>query len=163
MNLSIASVVPSEVRGLVQAIAQNGTSDGLNLSLAPTQWNALASYMQQFSATPGQTIVEPGDLERNIYLVEAGSLSVHAEDSKGRIRLAMVSAGSVVGECGFFSMLARTATVQAAGPTTLWCLTPTRFAELSNRQPAIALQVSMALASVLAKRLRNRSRRVAAT
>jgi hypothetical protein len=38
-----------------------------------------------------------------------------------------------------------------------------RFSELSNRQPAIALGLVMAVGAVLAKRLGNRRRRVAAT
>ena len=42
-------------------------------------------------------------------------------------------------------------------------LSALRFTELSNRQPAIALGVAMGAGAVLAKRLGNRRRRVAAT
>jgi hypothetical protein len=38
-----------------------------------------------------------------------------------------------------------------------------RFTELSNRQPAVALNVAMAAGAVLAKRMGNRRRRVATT
>lgn len=88
---------------------------------------------------------------------------MHYEDEKARLRMAMVGAGSVVGEGAFFSHRPRSATVQAAAPCRLWALTALRFTELSNRQPAIALGLCMAAGAVLAKRLGNRRRRVAAT
>ncbi len=53
--------------------------------------------------------------------------------------------------------------MQAAAACKLWNLTPLRFSELGNRQPAIALAVVMAAGAVLAKRLGNRKRRVATT
>jgi hypothetical protein len=53
--------------------------------------------------------------------------------------------------------------LQASAPCKLWSLTAIRFTELTNRQPAIALGLAMAAGAVLAKRLGNRRRRVAAT
>jgi CRP-like cAMP-binding protein len=90
-------------------------------------------------------------------------LSVHYEDAKGRVRLAVVGPGSAVGEGAFFTRLPRSATVQAASPSKVWCLTPIRFTELSNRQPALALEVAMALGSLVSRRLSNKPKRVAVT
>jgi hypothetical protein len=87
-----------------------------------------------------------GATDRTLYLVESGSLSVHYQDEKERLRLAIVGAGSVVGEGAFFSHRARSATVQASAPCKLWSLTAIRFTELTNRQPAIALGLAMAAA-----------------
>ena len=42
-------------------------------------------------------------------------------------------------------------------------VTHTTFAELSNRQPAIALEVVMALGALVSRRVANRPRRVAVT
>ncbi|GAO21098.1 Crp/Fnr family transcriptional regulator [Alicycliphilus sp. B1] len=53
--------------------------------------------------------------------------------------------------------------MQASAPSKLWSLTALRFSELANRQPVVALQLAMAVGAVLAKRLANRRRRVAAT
>src|SRR2546429_9874061 len=47
----------------------------------------------------------------------------------------------------------RHATVQAAAPGRLWCLTAMRFAELSNRQPGVALARSEEHTSELQSRL----------
>ena len=88
---------------------------------------------------------------------------MHFEDEKQRLRLAIVGQGSVVGEGAFFSHQPRSATVQAGSPCKLWSLPAMRFTELSNRQPAVALHLVMAVGAVLSKRLGNRKRRVAST
>ena len=107
--------------------------------------------------------VQQGTQERTLFFVESGSLSVHFEDEKQRIRLAIVGAGSIVGEGAFFSHQPRNATVQAVAGCRLWGLSSIRFTELCNRQPTVAVALAMAAGSVLAKRLGNRKRRVAAT
>ena len=104
-----------------------------------------------------------GTNDRTLYLVESGSLSVHFEDEKQRLRLAIVGPGSMVGEGAFFSHQPRSATVQAGAPSKLWSLPALRFTELCNRQPAVALHLAMAAGAVLAKRLGNRRRRIAST
>jgi CRP/FNR family transcriptional regulator, cyclic AMP receptor protein len=53
--------------------------------------------------------------------------------------------------------------VQAASASKVWCLTPIRFTELSNRNPAVALEISMALGSLVSRRLVNKPKRIAVT
>jgi CRP/FNR family cyclic AMP-dependent transcriptional regulator len=95
--------------------------------------------------------------------VESGTLTVHYEDDKNRLRLASVEGGSAVGEGSFFTRNPRSATVQAASAAKLWSLSPIRFTELTNRQPAMALEVAMALGGLVSRRLANRPKRVAVT
>ena len=112
---------------------------------------------------PGQILITQGAADRTLYFVESGMLTVHYEESGGKIRLAAVGAGSVVGEGGFFSHMARSATVQAASACRLWALTPMRFSELGNRQPTVALALAMALGAIMAKRVASNRRRVIVT
>lgn len=151
------------LQGLIRAIDEAQAEDCLANPLTPAQWEALSAYLQPYALDAGQVLFAQGVSDRTLYLIESGNLSVHYEDEKARLRMAMVGAGSVVGEGGFFSHRPRSATVQAAAPCRLWALTALRFTELSNRQPAIALGLCMAAGAVLAKRLGNRRRRVAAT
>jgi CRP-like cAMP-binding protein len=111
----------------------------------------------------GQVLIEQHAQDRTLYLIESGGLSVHYEDDKGRVRMAIVGPGSAVGEGAFFTRLPRNATVQAASPSKIWCLTPIRFTELSNRQPGLALELCIALGSLVARRLVNKPKRVAVT
>ena len=152
-----------DLTGLLSAIAQADADDSMSNPLTPAQWDTVSAYLQPYAVPAGHVLVSQGATDRTLYLVESGSLSVHYQDEKERLRLAIVGPGSVVGEGAFFSMRPRSATVQASAPTKLWTLTALRFTELTNRQPAIALGLAMAAGAVLAKRLGNRRRRVAAT
>lgn len=163
MNAPLPLNVRFDIQGLVQAINHNHSSDRLNITMTPVQWDIVASYLQPFTLNQGQVLIEQGAMDRTLYLLESGTLSVHYEDDKGRVRLAIVGPGSVVGEGSFFSHLARTATVQAASNAKVWCFTPLRFTELANRQPALALEISMGLGMVLARRMANKPKRTAVT
>ncbi len=163
MNAPLPSAVRFDIQGLVQAIANCRAPDALRCQFIQPHWDILSSHMQPLSLNNGQVLMEQGAQERSVYFVESGTLSVHYEDEKGRVRMAMVSAGTVLGEGAFFSYLPRNATVQASTPCKLWCLSPARFTELANRHSPIALELTLAMAAVMAKRLYNRPRRVAVT
>ena len=163
MNVPMPVASKVDLKGLIDAIAQTTAEDSMTNPLTAAQWEVLSSYLLPVVLPAGQVLVSQGATDRTLYLVESGSLSVHYQDEKERLRLAIVGAGSVVGEGAFFSHRARSATVQASTPCKLWSLTAIRFTELTTRQPAIALGLAMAAGAVLAKRLGNRRRRVAAT
>lgn len=163
MNALLRNPIKFDVQGLVHAIAQNESNDSFAPALSAVQWEMLSSYLQPCEAKTGQVLIAQNANDRTLYIVERGSLTVHYEDSKGRVRLAVVGPGSAVGEGAFFTRQPRSATVQAAASTKLWCMTPLRFTELSNRQPAVALEIAMALGSLVSRRLVNKPKRVAVT
>ena len=163
MNAAIPTPTRLDLQGLVNAISQASAEDSLTNPLKSEQWEVLSPYLQPHSLAAGQLLFSQGAADRTLYLVESGSLSVHFEDEKSRVRMAIVPAGSVGGEGAFVALRPRSATVQAATACKRWALTALRFTELSNRQPAIALSLVMAVGGVMAKRLANRRRRVAAT
>lgn len=163
MNAPLRAPLKFDIHGLVDVIGHDHSVDAFSPKLTPAQWDVVGGYMQPFALMPGQRLIEQGAADRTLYLVESGSLSVHFEDDKGRVRLAIVGAGSAVGEGAFFTRQPRTASVQAASSCKIWCMTPIRFAELSNRYPAIALEIAMALGSLVSRRLVNKPKRVAVT
>lgn len=163
MNALLRNPTQLDVQGLIKAILDNDTSDAFRPQLSAAQWDILGSYLQPFTMAGGQVLIKQGNDDRTLYLVQSGSLTVHYEDSKGRIRLAVINPGSAVGEGAFFSRNPRNATVQAAGPSMVWSLTPLRFSELSKRRPEVALEIAMALGSLVSRRLAIKPRRVAVT
>lgn len=163
MNAPIRSAPKFDVQVLITVLKQATSPDAFTPQFAPAQWELLSGYLQPLALNQGQRLIDQGALDRTMYLVEAGTLSVQYEDDKGRVRIAMVEAGSAVGEGAFFSRLPRNATVQAATPARLWCISAIRFTELSYRQPAVALEIAMALGSLVSRRLMSTSRRVAVT
>ena len=163
MNASTPVVSKLDLQGLLDAIAQASADDSMTNPLTPAQWDILSSYLLPVVLPAGQILFSQGATDRTLYLVESGSLSVHYQDSKERIRLALVGPGSLVGEGAFFAHRPRRATVQAAAPSRLWCLTALRYSELANRQPALALALVTMAGQVLARRASDSRRRVAST
>ena len=161
--MALPSSSKFNIQDLVQVFARNNVYDSFSVNLSPSQWDIVAAYMQPFTLAAGQVLIDQGSSDRTLYFIESGSLSVHVEDEDGNMKLALINPGSVVGEGAFFSRLPRSASVIATGPCKLWSLTPIRFTELANRQPAVALEIVSGLGAVIAKRLANKPKRVAVT
>ena len=161
--MSTTPNVKPDIRALVKALESDPRELTLSQALSGPQWEVLGQYMQQVTILAGRILIAQGAEDRTLYFVESGMLTVHFEDATGKIRLAAVGGGSVVGEGAFFSRLARSATVQAAVECRLWSLSPMRFSELSNRQPNVALALAMALGATMAKRLVSNRRRISVT
>ncbi|RZL86544.1 MAG: cyclic nucleotide-binding domain-containing protein [Variovorax sp.] len=153
----------SSIQDLCRAIAQNTSYDAFAPAFNAQQWETLASYLQCFDLAPGQVLVDQGANDRTLFFIESGALSVHLLGSQGQMRLAILNPGSVVGEGAFFSRLPRSANVVATGAARVWRMTPIRFAELSNRQPGLALELVLGLGAVIAKRMVNKPKRIAVT
>ena len=152
-----------DLNGLAQAIALSRATDALQFKLAQPQLDALAGYLRPEEIRASQVLMAQGTTDRTVYFVETGTLSVHYEDEKARVRMAMIGPGTVVGEGAFFAYQPRSATVQAASACKVWSLSAQRFSELAHRHPGIALELVLAMGGVMAKRLYNRPSRVAVT
>lgn len=163
MNAQLPASVRFDIQGLAQSMRLSSALDAVPLNLNEDQWPQLANYLQPVALQQGQVLIEQGVKDRTVYFVESGTLTVHYEDSRERVRIAVVGSGSLLGEGAFFSHLPRSATVHAGSDCRLWCLTPLRFRELSTRHPEVALDLSVAMAAVLARRMYNRPKRVAVT
>lgn len=163
MNLALPTQTRSAIQGLAQAMAAGHSLDTLRCQFTLPHWDILAGYLQPFLLGAGQVLITRGAPDRTLYFVESGTLSVHYEDEKARIRMTMVGAGTVVGEGAFFSHQPRSATVQAGSDCKLWCLTSIRFLELVNRHAPLALELTLGMGAVMAKRLYSRPKRVAVT
>ncbi|MBN8755234.1 MULTISPECIES: Crp/Fnr family transcriptional regulator [Variovorax] len=151
------------IQNLSRAIAENTSSDAFALTFSVQQWETLVGYLQPIDTSIGDVLIEQGTPDRSVFFIESGAISVHRVSSKEQMKLAVLTAGSVVGEGSFFSRLPHSANVVVTGAGRVWRLTAIRFAEMSNRQPNLALEISMALGAVIAKRMAHRSKRVAVT
>ena len=151
------------IRGLVDSVHKNTVEDALAKAITPPQWEAMEPFLQSFTLSQSQMLIAQGSLDRTLYFLESGSLSVHLEDATGRIHLAIVSPGSAVGEGGFFAHAPRNATVQAVGECKLWSLTYVKYMELSQKLPRVALALAMGLGAIITKRMTDRRKRVSVT
>ena len=163
MNTSLPAAIRFDIQSLAQAITQCQASDALRCQFSLPHWNILAAFMQPFPLNSGQVLMEQGAHDRSLYFIESGTLSAHYEDEKAHVQMALVGAGTVLGEGSFFSQQPRRATVRASSACKLWCLTPIRFRDLAGCHSPIALELTLAMGSVMAKRLCIRPKRAAVT
>lgn len=150
------------IQNLSRVIAENNSSDAFALNFTVQHWETFAGYLQPLDTAIGDVLIEQGTPDRSIFFIESGAISVHRV-SKDQMKLAVLTAGSVVGEGSFFSRLPHSANVVVTGAGRIWRLNAVRFSELSNRQPNMALEIAMALGAVIVKRMGHRSKRVAVT
>lgn len=81
----------NDLRPLAQAMSSAVAVDGVQNALTLEQWDLLAPYLVPVTLAAGELLFAEGSLDRNLYFVESGSLSVHYQDAKERILLAIVS------------------------------------------------------------------------
>jgi hypothetical protein len=140
---------------LVAAIQTLNTPDVFRPRFGPDQWRLFMAYLTRHEVGAGRQIIKQGDLERTAYFLEQGSLTVFVTAPKvtGQ-RLAILRAGSVVGEPALFGDHARMANVETMTPCVIWELSGLRLDELMASKPALAMELLRALGSVMAVRMR---------
>lgn len=144
-----------QINGLVQAVQSLNAEDSFRARLGPDQWRALAQYLTRHEIRAGDLLVKQGDTDRTVYFLEQGSLQVFSTGgAPGANRLAILRAGSVIGEPGLFSDAARMANVEAMTNCVVWALRGPRFEEMSQRAPTLALEVLRAAGGVMSARMR---------
>lgn len=112
-------------------------------------------YLDRRSFDAGQVIYRQGEAGDAIDIVAAGRLCVDVRAGGERTqRLRSIRTQTVVGEMGFFSHAARSATVTSEGPATLWTLTRDSFDRLRRERPDVASAFYEFLLRTLSDRIR---------
>ncbi len=103
----------------------------------------------------GDVIFRQGDEPDAVYVVLEGTVDIIRESDHGRVRLAQIGEGSMVGETGVLCSRQRTATVEAATPVCVLQIDKRTFNQVIGEVP----QLSLALARELASRIEEMNRR----
>jgi CRP-like cAMP-binding protein len=140
---------------LVQAIQTLNTEDSFRARLSFDQWRTLAPYLARYEIRAGDMLIKQGDADRSMYFLAQGSMQVFTTGGPpGSNKVAILRAGSVVGEAGLFGDTPRTANVEAMTPCIVWALRGPRMEELAQRSPALALELLRAAGALMATRFR---------
>ncbi|MES3000162.1 MAG: cyclic nucleotide-binding domain-containing protein [Pseudomonadota bacterium] len=151
-----------DIGRLVEAVRTNKNDDTLARFMTPKAWDTMADYLSAEKVERGQVLIAEGALDRTLYFVESGVLRVHYGNASSA-HVALIGAGSVVGEGSFFSQIPRNATVQATQTGVLWGLSPSRFDKMAKKDTGAALALAMALGAVISTRMLDVSRKIAVT
>lgn len=143
--------------------AMSNVDQALSFVLSSADRGILARYFAEQALAPGDVLFEEGQQSDSLYLVETGSLEIVLNTGGKRLRLAKITAGSMVGEMAFFSGQPRTASVLAVENSAVLGLTRQSWDALCKEFPGLAAvlsrQVILNLSSALS---RTNSRFVAA-
>jgi CRP-like cAMP-binding protein len=137
---------------LVSAVRRNKGIDS-RLLLSDVTWDALFQVLTRRTTVLQECLIRQGDGNRSLYFLESGLLRVFRSDAGVRLQLAVLGAGSVVGEGTFFAPIVRSASVEALEPAPVWELTPEGFDALTRRSPVASLALCRYLGAVLATRM----------
>ena len=144
-----------EIRELVQSIQSLSADDAFGARLSADQWRTFAPYLTRHEIRAGDLLIQQGDRERTMYLIEHGSMQVFVTGGPPSAhKIAILRPGSVVGEPGLFTDGPRMANVEAMTPCVVWALRGPRLDELAQRLPALAFEVIRAAGGVMAARMR---------
>ena len=144
-----------DISALVQALQTLNAEDAFRARLSLDQWRLIAPYLTRHEIRAGDLLIKQGDVDRTMYFLEQGSLQVFVTGGPpGSNRIAILRAGSVVGEPGMFGDSPRMANVEAMTPCTVWALRGPRLEELAQRQPTLALELLRTAGGVMATRMR---------
>ncbi len=139
---------------LVAVIRSLNTDDAFRVRLDNSQWKAFGAYLGHQQVRPSDVVIRQGGNDRQAYFLGEGMMQVYLKTAEPGSRVAILRAGAMFGEAGMFSQGERMANVEAMTPCMLWVLHLTRFEELAQRMPAIALEVLRGAAGVMASRMR---------
>ena len=120
-------------------------------------WSLLLEYTSRRHFHAGDTVIEPTQSERALYIVIDGMLEVlSAKKRRGRRRrLAALGPGTVIGELSFFDGHPRSAVVVGVTDGELARLSLEDLEALAGRRPELGRAVLFDLGRLIAGRLRD--------
>ena len=110
-RLDAASTVPIDVFELLRAVP-------ILAVLAPRIVERMARDAVPVTASPGEAVVQEGDVGQHFYIVAAGNVRV----SRGEVHIRELGPGSWFGELALLRQVPRTATVTALTEVSLWAV-----------------------------------------
>ena len=125
-------------------------------------WKQLFEFTSIRSVMPGDALIRSGEPDQTLYFVLHGKLEVivRSNDGMSMGRVALVGAGSVLGELAFFDGGPRSAGAWAVDTCEVAAMSPEQYAAFEGANPALAHELLFALGRLLAIRLRKTNARV---
>jgi CRP/FNR family transcriptional regulator, cyclic AMP receptor protein len=139
----------------IQTVQTLNAEDAFHAKLSPDQWRAVAPFFTRHEIRSGDLMIKQGDTDRTLYILGQGSLQVFVDGGAASgMRAAILRSGSVLGESALFGDAPRTANAEAMTPCIVFALRAPRLEELSQRLPALAIELFRAAGGLMLTRVR---------
>jgi hypothetical protein len=109
--------------------------------LAPDDFAAVQGLLETQQLKPGAYLFKEGDKGSSLFIVAGGALKLTKELEGKRQVLKTANAGEVIGEMALLTGQPRTASAQAVGPTSVFKLDRTKFAEAKAKSHVLLEQI----------------------
>ncbi|MDE2006731.1 MAG: SLC26A/SulP transporter family protein [Rhodospirillales bacterium] len=113
----------------------------------------VAPYLDHATLSEGAVLIRQGEASDTMSLIASGRVAVRLERPEGPLRLATAGPGVVMGEVGFCTGVARTATVLAETETRVETLSRAGLARMEAADPDLAIRFHRLMAHVLSDKL----------
>ncbi len=130
-------------------------------TLDPAQRAEVVRIMEVQRLQEGEEIFHEGDIGDAWYVIYEGEVSVLKDSPTGPMELARMGPGTCVGEMAVLDGQARSATVKATGPLTVFKFRRTRFDDLLEHGSLGAYRLVAALGRSLSMRHRQLTQQLA--
>ncbi|MBM3573203.1 MAG: cyclic nucleotide-binding domain-containing protein [Alphaproteobacteria bacterium] len=114
--------------------------------IEPSKLKLLAFTSERLTYDSGQVLFNQGDMGDAAYIVMDGEAAVLINTPQGRIQVAKLKSGDIVGEIAILCDVPRTATVQAVGQLTALRVSKDLFFRLVTEFPQMAIEIMRELA-----------------
>lgn len=118
------------------------------------EWEVIRAHTDSVRYDAGASVVAQGSLERTLVILLRGQLEVLETRGRREKRIALLDAGSVVGDHGFLDGEPSNATVRAVGEADVLRLPLARFEVLAAKDPQLGLYILFDLGRLVSHRLR---------
>lgn len=126
--------------------------------LTPAESLQVASVMQIYAASPGQTLITEGEQGRFMLLVMSGEVEVvRRDDQQVPVQIAVARPGQTLGEMSMVDGAPRFASCIALDHCRLAMLSLESMQSLLRREPVLGNKILLKLVSMLSARLRETS------
>jgi CRP/FNR family cyclic AMP-dependent transcriptional regulator len=136
--------------------AKEPAGDALRLGWSEDAWVKLLARTEPRRFRAGDTVIQRGAPDHDLYFVAAGSLEAGGHSgAEGATPIVRIGTGSVIGEQSFFDGQPRSMNVWAVSDGELLRLTRQAFEAFGDEEPGLARDLLLGLGRVLSVRLRN--------
>lgn len=154
---------PFDVRRGTELFCKLWESDRQVVGLGPQELTRMSQYLRFVAVPERQEVIGQDEQGDYMIMVLEGTLAVdRVQPLGGRVRLAEVRAGDMIGEMSLLDAGARFSACTTLTPCTLAVLDASRLDEMVVQDPRLALALVSSLARRLSLRLRQVSARLSA-
>ncbi len=119
-----------------------------------------AALLHRREYAEGEDVFRQGEIGSGFFLLRSGSVRIAMEDRKGRVELALLTPGSLLGEMGIFDSSPRSASASAVEPSVLFGMFEGDLDQLQATRPSLAASLLRNLGRVMALRLKEANDRM---